>query len=68
MSEAQIAQTPYWGQLIKLSNEDKRTVISMLEESMVEPEPFEVAVKRAISLEDFRKLCHQKVDELYGEH
>lgn len=60
---------PYWDQLKNLSNDDKLTLISMLSESMVsEPEPFDVAIKRAISVEEFRKLCHQKVEELYGEH
>lgn len=59
---------PYWDKLKDLSNKDKQTLITMLQESMVEPkDDFEEAWARAIDIEDFRKHCHQKVKELYGK-
>lgn len=68
-TEQEANNIPYWDKLKDLSKEDKLTLITMLQDSVVEypkPEPFEEAVKRAISIEEFRALCHQKVKELYG--
>lgn len=63
------ATFPYWDKLKDLSNKDKQTLITMLKESMEEPkkETFEEAWARAIDIEDFRKICHKKVRELYGK-
>ncbi len=61
---------PVWGQLKNLSNKDKLILIDLLKDSMREPkkETFEEAWARSIDIEDFRKLCHQKVKELYGRN
>lgn len=71
IQSSEVREVPYWNQLKDLSNEDKMALIIMLRQSIREPqqekETFEEKCKRAISLEEFRKRCHQRIKELYGQ-
>lgn len=64
------ATVPYWDKLKDLSNKDKLTLISMLSESMIEPkkETFEEAWARSLTVEEFRKLCDEEIDRIYGKN
>lgn len=60
---------PYWDKLKDLSNKDKLILISMLSESMIEPkkETFEEQWAKSLTIEEFSKLCDEKIDMIYGK-
>lgn len=68
-AQHQTKEVPYWNLLKDLSYEDKLAIVDKLAQSIEELEQrnFEEDWKRAVSVEEFRTLCHQRVKELYGD-